>query len=343
MDELKALYYDPTTGYLSLSKLYKKAKEVGIPVTYKQTKEFLQSQQSYQLTKQSRLPSVYNSYFCYHNADEYQCDLMIYDRYTYHSYRYILCVVDIHSRKAAARPLTNKNLNTYLSAFADIVKTDFDGKWPKRFTSDNEFNKRAFIDMLEQHGCHDHDFSEPSELHKNPVIERFHKTLALRLQRWRIGARSHDWPKALPAIIDAYNNSYHRVIRTSPNAVWSGEEPSHQVIRTTNLTFNVGDRVRFRLDKPVLRKGDRQTFSKDTYIINAIIKSKYQLQSNNGTLLKRKRRNYELIHANRTEQGDLPEPEMKIPEPRRAIRSDVDVSNITQGKRQRKAKTIVDV
>lgn len=347
-EQLKQLYYSPSTGYLSADKLYRKAREANIQVTHKQVKSFLDSQETYQLNKQQRLPSVsrYNSYWADHPAKEYQADVMIYDRYEIHKYKYILCVIDIHSRKAAARPLTNKNLTTYISAFRDIVKRDFDGKWPLRFTSDQEFRKRAFINLLKDHGCLDLDFSEPDEIAKNPVIERFHKTLALRLQKWRVATRQREWYKVLPEIIDAYNNSYHRTIRTTPNKVWNGTEVSKQVIRMVDTSFGIGDRVRFRLDKPVLRKGDRQTFSSAIYTIHSKQGNKFVLISDNGTIQKRKRRNYELVAANRLEQA--PEPDgvverQPIPAPRKLIRSDVDVGDIVTTKRMRKAKAIYDV
>ena len=45
---------------------------------------------------------------------------MIYDRYEYNSYKYILVVVDIHSRYADARALTNRKNTNIMSNLKDI-------------------------------------------------------------------------------------------------------------------------------------------------------------------------------------------------------------------------------
>ena len=45
MEELRILYNDPKRGFLSSTKLYKKAKDEGINITYKQIKEFLSKQE----------------------------------------------------------------------------------------------------------------------------------------------------------------------------------------------------------------------------------------------------------------------------------------------------------
>ncbi len=40
--------------------------------------------------------------------DNYQMDIIVYNRYEYHKYKYILVVIDIYSRFAQARAMTNR-------------------------------------------------------------------------------------------------------------------------------------------------------------------------------------------------------------------------------------------
>ena len=51
-DKLKSLYYNPKTGFLSLTKLWERVKEEGIPLSYNDVKRFLEQQKPYELTKQ---------------------------------------------------------------------------------------------------------------------------------------------------------------------------------------------------------------------------------------------------------------------------------------------------
>ena len=48
-------------------------------------------------------------------------------------------------------------------------------------------------------------------------------TLAKKLERIRTGIKNFDWAKALPDVIDNYNNTLHRSIKATPNEVWEGE------------------------------------------------------------------------------------------------------------------------
>ena len=52
--------------------------------------------------------------------------------------------------------------------------------------------------------------------HKQALIERLWRTLAILLQRMRKGTKNFDWPKALPDAIENYNGTWHRSIKATP-------------------------------------------------------------------------------------------------------------------------------
>ena len=56
-EKSKALYYNPKQGFLSLNKLWKRAKEEGIAVSYNDVKKIHEQQKTYELTKQVKKPS----------------------------------------------------------------------------------------------------------------------------------------------------------------------------------------------------------------------------------------------------------------------------------------------
>lgn len=333
---MQELYYDPTRGFMAVDKLVRKLREEGRnDISRKEVQSFLEKQKTYQLNKQNRLPSAYSTYWVAKNRDEYQVDLMVYDRFEMNNYKYVLCVIDIHSRYVWAKALTNKRLDTYKEAFTEVFESM--GK-PKTISGDQEFQKME--GWFLQRGVQDFQWSAPNQIHKNPIIERFHKTLAGRLQKWRAAGKNRgQWYLVLPKIVQAYNESWHRTIQARPVDVWEGRDYNRQFIREVDTTFQIGDRVRYRLDKKPLEKGDVERFSEEIYIITGKSGKRFVLSPFQGdevmAPLRRKYNDYELIHAREIEEP--PEEEEKEGDrvrPQRRVRFDVQPELIREGPRQ---------
>ena len=342
--QLKDLYYSPTEGFMSLDKFQRKIKEKGYDIKQKDVKAFLEKQLTWQLNKQSKLPSKYSTYWVHKEADNYQIDLMVYDRYQYQKYKYILCLIDVKSRYAAARPLISKNQGGYVQAFESMCEEM--GKWPKGISADKEFDTPLIRDLFYRNGARNFQFSEPNQIHKNPIVEQWHRTLAMRLAKWRRSETGlRNWPAILPKIVEGYSNSFHRTIQAKPIDVWEGRDYNKQMITEVPTNFHIGDKVKYRLDKKKLQKGDRPNYSRDTYIITAktgkrFTLSRFTLDANGdvvmGQPLSRTRADYELIKADEVEHFARPEPEEPEPErpPRRLPKNDTNASNIVEGRRQ---------
>ena len=148
-DQLKDLWYNLSTGFTSAIKLYKKARDLKYEVTLKQVKEWLLKQQSHQLTKQVTKPKYYNSITAPAIRDNYQIDLLIYDRYAWHNYKYILCCIDVHSRYVHAVSLTNRKIGTIMDGVKECFKVM---GVPKSINSDNEFNTKELNKYMEEEG-----------------------------------------------------------------------------------------------------------------------------------------------------------------------------------------------
>jgi hypothetical protein len=61
LQPLNKLHYDPTTGYTSVTKLYKKAKEIDLQNIMKLVKEFLDKQATHQITQQVKQNKEYST------------------------------------------------------------------------------------------------------------------------------------------------------------------------------------------------------------------------------------------------------------------------------------------
>ena len=83
----------------------------------------------------------------------------------------------------------------------------------------------------------------------------------------RSGIKNFDWAKALPDVIENYNNTYHRSIKASPNEVWEGKKENPIERKIVESVLKKGDKVRIKTKKTLFSKGDIQTFSRDIYEI----------------------------------------------------------------------------
>lgn len=168
LTKLKTLFYDPKQGFINLTQLTNKAKELNIKLSKDDIIEFYQTQPINQVMKPVKQPNTYNSYIGYHSNYKYQIDIIVYNRYQYNNYNYILVVVDVYSRYADAEPMKTREQNDIITSYKKII--DRMGR-PETIKADNEFNKKLFLDVLKQHNTTPY-FSNPYEIHKNPIVER---------------------------------------------------------------------------------------------------------------------------------------------------------------------------
>ena len=144
MDEIiKNYFYDVNTGYVSANKLYQKMKDDKYNVTRKQIKEFYDNQAVVQKTQMHPLKAdrVYNSIVASQYGSNYQIDIIVYDRFEFHKYKYILCCIDVYSRYASCRAMTNRRNETIIEEMKSIFN---EMGMPKAINSDNVFNKSTF-------------------------------------------------------------------------------------------------------------------------------------------------------------------------------------------------------
>lgn len=303
---LKKLYYDPATGYQSINRFYKRAKKEIPSLTIKDVQTFLEQQETQQINKETRKPKHFTNIKAYKPRYSYQMDLMIYDRYESNRYKYILVVIDVHSRYVTAKALTSReNLLTHIKEIFDEM-----GK-PENVNCDLEFNTREINKYFEENKIIPW-FSEPDEINKNAIVERYNRTLAGILQKWRVATGKTQWYKVLPQIIDNLNGAYHRTIKAIPADVWEGKDDNKQIQVTIPVTFEKGDLVRIKQKKKLLGKGDYIKFSEETYKISSIKGQKITLEDvETGAKLNKKP--YELKKVSEFVTYENTESEIRVP------------------------------
>ena len=157
-------------------------------------------------------------------------------------YKYILTVLDGYTRYAWCVPLKNKKGETVANAFKDIMKKSKrkpnklfvdEGKefynqhmYSLRDTNGDELFKFKKKDILEkdENGEYKNQIYSVFNASKNPVIERFNRTITNKLWKQFTVQGNQKWLKILQPTVNKYNNTIHRTIRTTPSL--ASKDPS---------------------------------------------------------------------------------------------------------------------
>lgn len=336
IDKLKQLFYDPKKGLVSLNKLKIKAKENGIELRPIDIETFYKSQTINHIMKPSRKPKHYSSYIANYPGHIYQIDIIVYRKYKYHNYQYILVMIDIYSRYTMAKAMTNRNLKTIIENFEEMIK---ENGLPYKLQCDNEFNKPEFLKLLKFYDI-DVIFSDPNQINKNPIVERVNSTIEVLLQKLRISLNNPNWKSYLSDAIQNYNTTYHTTVKANPKDIFEFEEINNQNIVEVKNSYNVADKVKIIKKSHPFDKVDVIKMSDKTYIIESIKGEKIKLY-NETKLYKPYELNKIITSTGYDELIDLDisKPTKEYKEYRRKVKNDkfgLDEKNIINTKRIRK-------
>lgn len=261
----------------------------------KEIQSFLNQQWTYQFHKPIQYKFTRRRYMSRGINEQWQADLVEMQHYSKQNqgYRYILCVIDIFSRFAYARPLLTKSGPDVSQALSDIFEKS--GVVPKYLQTDQgkEFYNRYVQELLEKHNVE--LFSVYSEK-KAAIVERFQRTLQERMYRAFTYQGNHQWLALLPQLIESYNHAYHRSIKTMPANINKSNETDIWLRQYSNVEknpkckFKVGDHVRIPKQRTVFTKGYIEKWTDEEFIITQInLKYKpalYSLTDLNGEVIK---------------------------------------------------------
>ena len=316
---------DPKTGFFSADKLYRKLKKDGI--SYSKLKNHLKKYEFYELTKQTTKSRKFNTIYSDDVLKQFQIDIIVYDCYEYHKYKYILCVIDVHSRFAVAIPLTNRRTITILESLKEVFKQI--GK-PESINCDLEFNTKEINKYAEENNITIH-FSEPYDLIKNSIVERFNRTICNLMNKYRTYSGNYNWSSYLPELVNNYNNTYHKTIKATPYDVFHGKDTNKQTINRAPHDFTIGDKVRIKRKKKIFDKGDLHTYSKDVFVVDDVKGNKIYLRDIN-----RSYKPYDLMKTTNIIIQNKPDIIIDRKSKKLLKKLDLNLDNIVEGKRKKK-------
>jgi transposase InsO family protein len=216
--QLHNVYYaagDPGS-YGGVDRLYRRAKELGVPTTRKQVSEFLTNQLAYSLHKPVRHKFVRNHTYVTDIDQQWQADLADMQALAEENdgYKYILTCIDILSRYAWAVPVKSKSSKDMHIAIKRLFKLAHP-RLPQRLQTDKGkefFNTLVSTCLSDRNINH---FASNSDM-KAAVVERFNRTLKNRIWVYFTSNNTRRYVDVLGDIVDAYNTTIHRSIHMRP-------------------------------------------------------------------------------------------------------------------------------
>jgi hypothetical protein len=190
-------------------------------------------------------------------------------------YTYIMTLVDVFTRWAAARPLKTKGASEVLAAFKSIIEER--GTYPKKLWVDEgtEFLNKEMKAFCTKHSIIIyHTWGQG----KSVIVERFNRTLKTNMWKQLTAMNSHDWPPLVPELLKKYNEHKHATLGMSPNMaskhpndaqqVWDRLLDSRSLVRSTR--FKIGDWVRISRIKGKFEKGYDANWSQEIFKVAGV-------------------------------------------------------------------------
>lgn len=205
----------------------------------------------------------------------WQVDLLDMKKFKYQNNHneYILTCIDIFSKYAWAIPIKKKTSSETMRAFKLIFESY---RIPHSIFLDqgNEFKGECAKLFLK----HKINILTSKTKLKASVVERFNRTLKTKIYRIFTHNKNTKYSNILNDILESYNNTFHRSIKTSPNLVnKKNEKKIFNTLYGDMNTFNYdnyikfkfrrGDYVRISNEKKIFEKSYTPNYSKEIYVI----------------------------------------------------------------------------
>ena len=258
--KLDNIFYNINTGFTGYNQFLKKVKNEYPELSNDEINDYYKNQEINQIHNSKTKNKTNFLPIFSREKDSYQIDLTFLPNYKNQNrgYEIILCCIDINTRKVYAYKLKNKTSTSLLEVLEEFIKN----AQPKTITSDNgsEFlNKK--VEKLFNDNNIIHYTTTPGDKNTLGKIERFNRTLKQRLNKYMTSNNNVIWYNVLDEVINNYNNSFHRSIKTTPNELANNEKLEDNYIRseeekTRNIlsdrnkqNINIGDYCRIRKKK----------------------------------------------------------------------------------------------
>ena len=287
--------------YTSVDNMYSHIVQKYTGVSKRDVHKFLNKQEVYQLHKPKQNRRHITPILANYANQRHQIDLVDMTKFHGHNQRFkwILVIIDIHSRYVWVYKLKNKKAITV----GNQIRIHYiNNEWPAVIQSDNGGEFKNYTHNVITRYCK-HIMSNPYKPHAQGIIERFNKNLKLHISTYMDMHNTKKWIDVVDRIVEKYNITKHGTTGHPPILAYydetNQEEINQKVKDKANKTITLkplnplkkGDLVRINLETipkyrriKRFRKGYLSKWSKDVFIVYSISKGenkKFKLIDNN--------------------------------------------------------------
>ena len=294
---MRRLYHRPG-GSASLGgakRLIYAAREEGVRPML--ARKWLESDLAYTLHIPARRRLSHNRVPVNGKDEQWQADLVYMQQEAEENdgYKYLLTVIDVLSKYAMVVPLKNKTGVSLVNA-VDVIFEQ--GRVPERLQTDagKEFLNKHFQKYLKTRDVrHFVTYNET----KDQIVERFNRTLGMRMWRYCTLKSSHRYVDVLSELARGYNASYRRSIGMRPDQVTDNNalEVWRRLYgkllvkqeRPVRFKFKMEDWVRITKKKRTFEKGYLSNWMEEIFrVVRRVARRPpvYQLSEYDGAVLK---------------------------------------------------------
>lgn len=246
-------------------------------LTTNQIKEELSNIEAYQGGREVKKPTT-NPFLVYFIRQQIQMDLCDI-RALAHSndgFKYLFVAIDMFSKFVFCMGMRSKKAHESVSVMKEMIKC-YDPN-PKEVLSDNgsEFIAASVRRYIKSQNVKQR-FTR-SEI-KCGGVERVNRTIQSKIYKYMAQNGTDRYIDVLPQLIHSYNNTLHRTIQITP--ALAELEENHLWVRSHLLDFykrkkrrkpkfKVGDVVRIEVERTVFRRGYRQLFKPELFVIDEV-------------------------------------------------------------------------
>ena len=210
-------YYE--RGYqVGIKKLYEvlKREQPDYKISYRYVKKWLDEQVTYQINQLTRQTVHIKPIQSKRKLALIQIDLLDYSQNAApNSYKYILNIIDVWSRKCWLIRLKNKKSSTLKDELEKWLPDNYDEENPYRvIQSDDGGEFKDLSDIFEKYNIRHSISSRPQA---NGIVERCNQTIRRLLAKNVIQKNSNSRWGLVDMVEKNYNNTYHSGIRSTPN------------------------------------------------------------------------------------------------------------------------------
>jgi hypothetical protein len=266
-------------GFSSAEKL---AKASGVNLS--KVREWLSGQDAYTQHKQVRRKFQRNRYYVTNMRVCYEADLASMQNISEEndSFNYILCVIDIFSKKAWGEPILDKRGATVAAALDRIFQR---APPPLKIRHDKgrELVNSKVEALLKKYNIQ--QIVTQNEDIKCAIVERFIRTLRGKMQKYFTHHGRERYVEVLQSLFDSYNNTVSTAIGIAPNDVtsfnirqvneylYSGKGRYKKLEFTKHPPkFKLNDTVKITTAKHKLMKGHLPNWQYEIYKVVRIIR-----------------------------------------------------------------------